>query len=178
MEQSYLSKAIDHLNERVLPPSAELAKEMRCAPESYHIKWYDSHEERGRLKRLLKRDLQKYSMIDKRTHHEVREDKLSDFRLNQRIARVLLVMSPAIFRLDNKVGKYLHIEKATLLVELDEAVSAQLSRRGQNQRDLRPSKQSEQSDGDRMDAAESFSREENVPIKSEDSGLGDFMDAL
>ncbi|KAJ9284372.1 hypothetical protein DTO021C3_8017 [Paecilomyces variotii] len=151
--------AMDDLQHRVLLPAAKLAEEMSCTPESYHWKWYNnSDEELRELNRLSKSSVTKFVIIDSQTHYEVKKDKLADLPSNQRIGQCLLVIFPALFRQENGNGTWIQIEKATILVQLSETVSAHLSRQSQLQRGLW--------EDDHMDGLESPSRKESLLLES------------
>ncbi|KAL1847289.1 hypothetical protein Plec18170_008636 [Paecilomyces lecythidis] len=144
---------------------------MNGTPASYQWKWYDGSDEDWReLRRLSKSSLTKFTMIDSQTHCEVKEDKLTELTPSQRIGRSLLVIYPALFRLNYENMTWLQIEKATIVVQLDEGVSAMLDHQVRLQRQSWAKKESEE---DESNGIERYLREETPLVKTENAGLDD-----
>lgn len=95
MEEVDWSNMARRLGKQVLIPAASLATQLRSCTEEYQWVWYNTLQ-----KRVEKQSLERYDIVNSRTHCQVRNTKFQDFTNSEVVGTLVLPMYPAILRID------------------------------------------------------------------------------
>jgi hypothetical protein len=118
-EETDWAHKFNRYREQIIEPAAELSLKMSCSTKQYRWEWYEGNEwfSDGLVR---KRDIEHFTIVDARTHNRIPRDKFTEFSDDATIGDLLLVVYPALFRCGKDVQKDILIEKAVIIIRLNE----------------------------------------------------------